>query len=340
MRKKSPPPKAALDSASETKASERGVANARTRRLRLRAAWMYFVEEMNQADIANMLGVGRVTVVRLLADARERHEIKFTIQSGLPECVALERALEQRFGLTEAVVVPVSSPHADATEPISAATGLYLSEFVRPGMKIGVGWGRTLLGSLQYIQESQATDLSVVSLLGGITKAKRFNPSEFAWRFSRLFQAECFLMTAPAIVDAPATRQTLIDRCGLGEVFERAKTLDAVLFSVGSMDASATVYRDGFVSDGLRRAMVKRGAVGEVLFHFFDAKGRLIDHPIQDCVMAVPTETLKVVPQRILASGGQDKAEAILGALRLLEPSVLVTDELAAAKILGLDNCT
>jgi len=54
--------------------------------------------------------------------------------------------------------------------------------------------------------------------------------------------------------------------------------------------------------------------------------------------MAVPTETLKAVPQRILASGGQDKAEAILGALRLVRPTVLVTDELAAAKILDLDS--
>lgn len=338
MNKKSPTSNAAPDSTSETKVAERGVASARTRRLRLRAAWMYFIEEMNQADIAEALGVGRVTVVRLLADARERQEIKFSLQSDLPECVGLERALEQRFGLTEAVVVPISSPQADATEPISAATGLYLSEFVRPGMKIGVGWGRTLLESLRYIQESQGTELSVVSLLGGITKAKRFNPSEFAWRFSSLFQAECFLMTAPAIVDAPATRQTLIDRCGLGEVFERAKTLDAVLLSVGSMAASGTAYRDGFVSDELRRAMVKHGAVGEMLFHFFDAKGRLIDHPIQDCVMAVPMETLKAVPQRILASGGRDKAEAILGALRLVRPTVLVTDELAAAQILDLDG--
>ena len=48
-------------------------------------------------------------------------------------------------------------------------------------------------------------------LLGGITKVRRFNPSEFAWRFSSLFQAECYLMTAPAVVDSPQTRQTLIE---------------------------------------------------------------------------------------------------------------------------------
>ena len=128
--------------------------NARTRRMRLRAAWMYYIEKLTQNEIAQQLGLGRVTVVRLLSDVRARQEVKFSIQSSVPECVGLERELERHFGLAEAVVVPVSGPEADSTEPISAATGQYLSEFVKPGMKLGVGWGRTLLESLRYIDEA------------------------------------------------------------------------------------------------------------------------------------------------------------------------------------------
>ncbi|WP_265302985.1 sugar-binding transcriptional regulator [Verminephrobacter eiseniae] len=321
-------------------AAERNLGNARNRRMRLRAAWMYFIEEMTQNEIAQHLGVGRVTVVRLLSDARERREIKFSIESGLPECVGLERELEQRFGLSEAVVVPLVATEADATKSIGASTGLYLSNFVRSGMKIGVGWGRTLWESLRYIQESPMSDMSVVSLLGGITRVKHFNPSEFSWRFSNLFQAECYLMPAPAIVDTPQTRQSLIEHCGLGEGFERAKSLDAVLLSVGHLAPSGTAYRDGFVADHLRRSMIGQGAVGEVLFHYFDAQGRLVEHPIHDCVMAAPVSTLQRVPQRIVASGGLHKAEAMLGALRLVKPTVLITDEAAATRIIELDRGT
>jgi len=321
---------------SELPSIERSITNARNRRMRLRAAWMYFVEEMTQQDIAERLGVGRVTVVRLLADARDRHEIKFSIESGLPECIDLERQLEKQFGLTEAIVVPQTNPDADATKAISASTGLFLSNFVRPGMKIGVGWGRTLLESLRYIHEAPMVDMSVVSLLGGITRVKLFNPSEFAWRFSSLFQAECYLMPAPAIVDTPQTRQALIERCGLGEGFERAKTLDAVLISVGNVESTGTAYRDGFVSDTLRRSMIEQGAVGEMLFHYFDAQGHAIEHPINDCVMAVPMSTLQKVPERMMVAGGLEKAVAMLGALRLLKPTVLVTDEVAATRTLEL----
>lgn len=335
--------KASTNTDSETKdvkdsTGKRGLVNNRTRRMRLRAAWMYFIEEMTQNDIAQQLGVGRVTVVRLLTDARERNEVKFSIQGELHECIDVARELEKRFQIEEAIVVPMSNPDADATGPISTATGMFLNEIVTPGLRIGVGWGRTLLASLSYINEVAIPDMSVVSLLGGITKVKHFNPSEFAWRFSNLFQAECFLMTAPAIVDSPATKKVLIDNCGLGEVFERAKALDAVLISVGDLHVDGTPYRHGFVSEALRASMVDEGAVGETLFNYFDAKGNPVKSSIDGCVMTVPLKTIAETPKRIIASGGMRKAEALLGAIRLVRPTVLVTDEFAARRILELEK--
>ncbi len=314
----------------------KGLVNNRTRRMRLRAAWMYFIEELTQNDIAQQLGVGRVTVVRLLTDARERNEVKFSIQGGLGECIELAREMEKRFQIEEVIVVPMSNAQADATGPISTATGMFLNEIVTPGLRIGVGWGRTLLESLGYITEVAIPDMSVVSLLGGITKVKQFNPSEFAWRFSNLFQADCYLMTAPAIVDSPATKKVLIDYCGLGEVFERAQLLDAVLLSVGDLGVESTPYRNGFVSESVRSSMVAQGAVGETLFNYFDAKGKPVTNSITGCVMTVPLKTILDTPKRIIASGGLRKAEALLGAIRMVSPTVLVTDEFAARRILEL----
>ena len=310
--------------------------NQRNKRMRLRVAWMYYVEEMTQSHISQHLGIGRVTVIRLLADLRERNEIKFSIEQGIPECIALERALEQAFDLQDAVVAPLSGPQSDATMAVAAATGQYTSGMLRAGMRIGVGWGRTLHESLRFMSDAPVADLSVVSLLGGITKVRRFNPSEFAWRFSSLFQAECYLMTAPAVVDSPRTRQTLIDHCGLGDVFENAKSLDAVLLSVGDVTSEGTAYRYGVLPEDMRRRFVEMGAVGDLLFHYFDIDGRLIKDPIQGRVMSVPVETLKAVPQRIVASGGAQKVEALLGALRLIAPTTLITDEHCARALVEL----
>ena len=50
--------------------------------IRLRAAWMYHVEGLTQSEIGIRLGLGRVTVVRLLAEARVRNEVKVSIEIG------------------------------------------------------------------------------------------------------------------------------------------------------------------------------------------------------------------------------------------------------------------
>ena len=45
-------------------------------------------------------------------------------------------------------------------------------------------------------------------------------------------------------------------------------------------------------------------------------------------------DILRSVPQRIIASGGIHKAAALRGAIKLLRPTVLITDEDAARELL------
>lgn len=311
-----------------------GPLDSRADRLRVRAAWMYFIEQMTQNEIADVLGVGRVSVVRMLADARARGEVKIGIESELAEIVLLERALEKAFGLQEALVAPLSDGDADPIPAISARTGAYLSEAMRPEMRVGVGWGRTLFSSLQFISGKPLSNFQVISLLGGVGAARRVNPAEFAWRFAQAFQGDGFLIPTPAVVDSVETKVALVERCGLKDVFAMTESLDAVLLSVGGIASATTFYRGGFLKEEDREALVERGAVGDLLFHFFDRKGELVEHPINQLVMSVDVNRLRRAPVRILTSGGDDKTLALLGAMKLIQPTVLITDERSARRML------
>ena len=152
-------------SSREQLAGEPSRAPKRSERLRQRAAWMYFVEEMTQSAIADALGVGRVTVVRMLAEAKALGEVRVTVSRGGAELGGLEAALSRTHALSEAVVAPLSSASADPIGPIGAALGDHLSSLLRDDMKIGLGWGRTLNRSLEYLRERSIHDLTVVCLL-------------------------------------------------------------------------------------------------------------------------------------------------------------------------------
>jgi len=310
-------------------------ASRRSPRLRQRVAWMYYVEDMTQSAIADALGIGRITVVRLLSEARAMNEVRISLSRDLAVLSRLEIEMQKAYGLGEVIVAPLSSPQADPRNPIAAAAGDYVSTMLRPDMKVGLGWGQTLNRTLSYVIERPVPGLSVVSLLGGITRARQANPAEFAWQFSRIFLAECYLLAAPAIVDSAATKRILIERCGLRDAFDFAKSLDAVIVSVGSIDAASTANVLGIMPQAEQDALRAAGAVGDLLFNFFDVDGRLVDHPLNERAMSIPVATIAAAPSRVLISGGANKLDAITGAIKLIKPTVLITDEATAEALIA-----
>jgi len=306
----------------------------RIARNRIRIAWMYYVEGLTQSEIADRLGIGRVTVVRNINEAIRQREVKIWIEGDVAECLELEAQLKSAFKLREAVVVPEPSLPSNTTKAIGVAAGMHITDTLTDDMTIGVGWGATLYESLQTLAPRELENVQVISLLGGIVQARRYNPSEFAWQFARIVGADCYLLTAPAVVDSPETKETLVEKCGLRDVFRRAERLDAAVLSVGTLAPDSTAFRFNLLSDEDRTALIRLGAVGDLLFNFYDRDGKLVDHPINSRVISIPLSQLRDVPKRIIASGGNEKVDTLLGAIKLIDCNVLITNEATARELL------
>jgi deoxyribonucleoside regulator len=311
---------------------ERGA--GRIARNRMRIAWMYYVEGLTQNEIADRLGIGRVTVVRNINEAIRQREVKIWIEGEVSECFELEAELKSAFGFREAVVVPEPVLPENVSKSIGVAAGMYVSDSLTEDMTVGVGWGATLYESLSTLAPRELENVQVISLLGGIVQARKFNPAEFAWQFARIMGADCYLFQAPAVVDSPETREALIERCGLRDIFRRAERLDMALVSVGTLAPTSTAFRFNLISDEDRAAMMKMGAVGDLLFNFYDRDGNIVDHPVNRRVMSLPIEQLRSVPTRVIASGGNEKVECLLGAVKLIDCNVLITNEATARELL------
>src|SRR3954471_10581163 len=108
-----------LEKTARTERSLRAERSAgRIARNRIRIAWMYYVEGLTQNEIADRLGIGRVTVVRNLNEALRRREVKIWIEGEVAECLELEDRLRESFDLKEAIVVPEPSLAANTAKAI------------------------------------------------------------------------------------------------------------------------------------------------------------------------------------------------------------------------------
>lgn len=295
--------------------------------LRIRAAWIYHVEGRTQSEVADILGLNRVAVTRLLADAKKKSEVIVTVSSDLAPLAELERQLETRFGLNRCIVVPHTQAELEPVQPIAHAAASYISDLVQPDMTIGVGWGRTLHAMLRFIEARPIADLRVVSLLGGLSEARRFNPAEFAWQFAEKFGADGFLLPAPAVVDSVETRDALIERCGIHQVFGMADESDVVLLSCGALSQLNTSYRVGIIDDAQRMALADLGATGDMLFTFLDEHGQPIEHDLNQRCISFALERIRKIKERVLISGGPSKLPIVRASLKAVQPTTLITDE-------------
>ena len=114
-------------------------------RLALRAATLYYLDGLTQAEIAVRLGVSRPTAGRLIARAKANGLVRIDVVVP-PDMrddlhAEEERELEQRFGLTEAVVtghgIDVGAPGRSADLLLNALVPGWHHEELSPGWALG-----------------------------------------------------------------------------------------------------------------------------------------------------------------------------------------------------------
>lgn len=309
-------------------AQDRGEAQVQTR-----AVWYYYIGGLTQQEIADRLGLTRLRVNKIVGQARADGLVRIEITMPFASCVALEEKLKARFALDEVSVVPSVADPDTQQQVIGEAASLMLAPLLKDGIGLGVGWGRTLREAARRMRVHRYPASWVTSLMGGLTRGSGTNTFEVVTEFARLLGAECYYVAAPIYCPSVESRSTLLTHYGLAEVMRRAREGNIALLSCGDLSSRSLLASTHIVAeclDDLRAA----GAVGDILGTFLDEYGRAVSHPLNQRVMALSPQELKIYPVSILASGGISKLVIIRAILNARYIRRLVTDESVAEALL------
>lgn len=301
--------------------------------MQARAAWYYYVGGLTQQEIADRLGLTRLRVNRILAQARSDGLVQIELRLPLAECVALEARLKSRFALDDVAVVPTADDYDRGQQVVGEAAGGMLDRLIEDGQGLGVGWGRTLRAAVRRLTPRRAAGAWVTSLMGGLTRGSGTNTFEVATEFARALSAECYYVAAPIYCPSPESRSALLTHSGLAEVMRRAREGRVALVSCGDLSERSLLARTHIVQENLAE-LERAGAVGDLLGTFLDEHGRPVDHPLNQRVMALSPRELKAYPVSILASGGLPKLPIIRAVLNGRHVRRFVTDETVANALL------
>ena len=304
--------------------------------LAVRICWHYYMLGMTQQEIAEKLGLNRVRVNRLLAEARRRGIVRVSIHSKLAENVALEQQLAEAFGLdlVEVVIGETGDDETRLAEVIGRSAADSLAPLYRDGMTIGIAWGVTLKALAQATSEHPLKDVAVVSMLGSLTRRSSVDAFEATTDLAARLHAECYYLPGPIVCDSQDSRDTIFQQPMMREVYLKTQSADLALVSVGGVDSS-TIRRMGFVTEDEFREVYAAGAIGNFLGYYLDAEAKILDHPINRRVIGFHPEEFRRIPQRVMISGGATKVPALRALLERGYCTGLVTDAATARGVLG-----
>lgn len=302
--------------------------------LAVRIARYYYQLGLTQQQISAELGIGRARVIRLLAEARERGVVTISINSPLVENIDLAEALVERFALDSADVCLVQADDEQKlARQIGAAAGEYVHRAIHNNMTVSVGWGMTLRELVVQLDRRQTENVSVVSLLGSLTRMSSVARFQATTVLAERLNAECHYLAAPIVCDSQSTRELLTSQPMFKDMHKMALSSDLAIVSIGGLD-SATIRAVDMVNDEEFHSVKDKGAIGNFLGYYIDVAGNIVDHPINQRIIGVSGDEFRQIPHRMMISGGENKVTALLAVLGQGLVSDLVTDSQTAKALL------
>jgi deoxyribonucleoside regulator len=295
-------------------------------RLALRAATLYYLDGLTQAEVAARLGVSRPTAGRLVARAKARGLVRIEVVVPDDQRDNLhaneEEALERRFALTEAVVVgdsvDVAGPLDDpgSWTPVGRAAAKLLTRRLADTDTLGFTWGPETVAVARALPAGLATCRSVVQLDGSMSTGHYQTGSEYVLgRCAEQLQARAIRLPTPLYADS-ATVSSLRTDSVISVALEAGRTADSMMFGVGPVSTSTTLFEGSFLDTAMLDKLAALGAVGEIGGRFFTADGTIVVTELADRTVSVPLEDVRACAASILLTGGAANHQAALGALR------------------------
>lgn len=302
-------------------------------------AKLYYEQNRTQAEIAQRLGFSRPKISRMLAEAKEKGIVKIFIDDGGDDMSDVERRLYGAFNLKAVRVASVPEDDVALAVRITARTGAeFLSKYLEPGDRIGVGWGWTLYEMTRSFPEMSLADTLVCQVTGSVDNAKsRSYAHEIVSGLSTKIGAQtAYTLPCPALVDSPIILDTLLHDIKVRNLLAGARNCNKLFANVALPDESSCLYQAGYLKDGDLDRLRESRAVGSICCRFYDEDCNPCSPELDERTIGISIDDLRKIDCVMACIVGADKARAVYHALRADLLDVLVIDSITASRIIEL----
>ena len=316
----------------------------------LKVAYLYYIENKSQNEIAGMLGISITTVSRLLTKAKEDKIVEFVIRDPYIECIRLEEKLRSRFHLKDIIIAPavtsedgIDSAMAEenAKKLVAMEGARYLQRVIKENDTLGITWGSTVYHMINYLNPSQKVKARFVTLHGSIACCENeLDVRTLVSRMAKAFFGENYYLLTDALMSSREAAHIMKEEKNNQRVFEMFDQINIAVSGIGSfypIERSVLASPD-FLSQEDLDALKSKGVTGDIALRFFDHDGNECPTSLSDRMITISMEQFKKIDCKISLVSGISKATTVLSALKGGLIDVLILDYRLAQEILRLSE--
>lgn len=300
-------------------------------RLLISIAKLYYLENMNQNEIANLLGVSRPLISKYLMEARHLGLVKIEINDLLSNSSEdnLKEKLCNKYSLSDIQIVP-SSPNKDLNDQmfVGYLIDYTLSNYIDNSLT-GLGWGSVIGATIEKLELMEPKKKLLGEVVPIISNApisyRNYHTNELVRMMCEATGLKGQYLYSPVICNSQTEKDVFINTDNVKGLMKLYNKLDYIIIQIRNFPSVPDLATEA----RFQKKLQNQKAVGMILGYYFDIDGNFIESDT-DYSIQIPLESIRKTKKVIGIINARVNLNAAIGALKTGLFSNIIISEMVA----------
>ncbi|MEG2799937.1 MAG: sugar-binding domain-containing protein [Erysipelotrichaceae bacterium] len=301
-------------------------------------AKLYYIENMTQNEIANLLGVSRPLISKYLQEAKTLGVVNIEINdlAAGDNSDEISKLISKKYNLKTFYIIPASTNKDLNDQMFDDYVASYIFDNYVDNSLVGLGWGSVIGTAIAKMNADDYKRKLMGKVIPIISNApisyRNYHTNELVRMLAEKTGLKAEYLYSPVICSNASERDIFMNTEQVKNMFEQYLHLDYAIIQIRNFPSVPDLATEA----RFEKKLHEQHAIGMLLGYYFDIHGQIItsDH---DYSIQIPIDSIKACPNTIAIINARVGVNTAIGALRCGLFDHILISESVVSELMKID---